>query len=626
MVDTGIETLTLAAEFPAATRDQWLKLVDGVLKGAAFDKRLVGRSHDGLAIQPLYPRAAAATPLAGRPARRAWRVTQRVDHPDAAAANAEALHDLENGATGLALVFAGAAGANGFGLDVSAETLSAVLDGIYLDAGVAIELQIGPHATAVPGHLADYLAAKGVAPAACDIRFGYDPLGAMAATGASPHAWSAIAPTMAPTVRDLAANGFAGPFCVADGRVVHAAGGSEAQELAFALAVAVAYLRALEAGGMPLPTARDAVWFRLAADADQFLTTAKFRALRKLWARVEQACGLDAEPAFVAAETAWRMLTRRDPWVNMLRATIATVAAGLGGADSVTVLPFTAALGLPDRFARRVARNTQLILLEESNLAKVADPAAGAGGIEGLTDQLSRAAWTLFQEIEAAGGAGVALENGSIQGTIAKVRAEREAAVAKRRDPLTGTSEFPDIHEAPVAVLDVQPVTPPAFGPATVTLPALAPMRLAAPFEALRDASDAALAATEQRPSVFLANLGPIAAFTARAMFAKNLFEAGGIVALGNDGFAGHAEMSAAFNASGARIACLCSSDEVYATEAVAAAQALTAAGATHLYLAGRPGELQAPLEAAGVEGFVYFGCDVLATLRAAHGILGLGK
>ncbi len=235
---------------------------------------------------------------------------------------------------------------------------------------------------------------------------------------------------------------------MADGRIVHNAGGSEAQELAFALASAVSYLRALEASGIPLDAARGMIYFRLAADADQFLTIAKFRAMRKLWARIEEACGLAPKPAFVAAETAWRMMTRRDPAVNMLRATVAVFSAGLGGADAVTVLPHTMALGLPDRFARRVARNTQLILLEESNLAKVADPAAGSGGIEALTRQLCEAAWSQFQEIETAGGAAAALEQGLIQAKVAAVRAEREKNIARRKDALTGTSEFPNLKEA----------------------------------------------------------------------------------------------------------------------------------------------------------------------------------
>jgi methylmalonyl-CoA mutase len=373
---------------------------------------------------------------------------------------------------------------------------------------------------------------------------------------------------------------------------------------------------------MALDQARRMVLFRLAADADQFLTMAKFRALRKLWARVEAACGLAPEPAFVAAETAWRMMTQRDPWVNLLRTTMAVFAAGLGGANAITVLPFTLARGLPDRFARRLARNTQLILLEESNLAKVTDPAAGSGGMEDLTDQLCGAAWTLFQEIEAAGGAAAALEQGVIQRKVAAVRAERQAAVAKRRDALTGTSEFPDVHELPVAVLDVPPVEVPPY-PAAITFDALASMRLAEPFERLRDASDAHLVKTGARPKMFLANLGTPAAFTTRATFAKNFFEAGGIEAVTNDGFAGRDDMVAAFTASRAALACLCSSDAVYESEAVEAARALASAGARNIYLAGRPGALDAELKAAGVQGFIYVGCDVLASLQEAHARVG---
>ena len=293
------------------------------------------------------------------------------------------------------------------------------------------------------------------------------------------------------------------------------------------------------------------IFFRLAADADQFLTMAKFRSLRKLWARVEQACGLAPRAAFISAETAWRMMTKRDPWVNLLRATMAVFAAGLGGADSVTVLPFTAALGLPDRFARRLARNTQLILLQESNLAKVGDPAAGSGGIEAITDELCRAAWAAFQEIEAAGGIASALERGLLQERVATVRAKREQAVARRRDAITGTSEFPHLAETPVSVADVAPLSVPAY-PATIRFPALQAVRLAAPFEQLRDAADAMLARSGARPKIFLANLGRLAEFTARATFARNFFEAGGIEALTNEGFADQAEVIKTFAASGA--------------------------------------------------------------------------
>src|ERR1700754_5161462 len=430
-MSTETDDLRLAADFAPASRDDWRKLVDGVLKGAPFEK-LAGKTYDGLRIDPIYERAKNAAVIPGRAPAAPWQIMQRVDHPDAAAANTQALHDLENGATGLTLVFAGAKGAHGTGLEPTTAALARVLDGIYLDAGIGIEFQIGPQTRDMPAHFATLLQQKGISPGSVDVRFGLDPIGATAAWGNSPYPWSEIAKAFGPAAGRFAAQGFRGPFAVADGRVIHDAGGTEVQELAFVLAVAVAYLRSIEAAGVPLDTARRMIYARLSADADQFLTIAKFRALRLLWARVEQSCRLTPEPMYIAAETAWRMLTQRDSDVNMLRATIATFSAALGGANSITVLPHTLALGLPDAFARRVARNTQLVLLEESNLEKVADPAAGAGGIETLTRQLCEAAWAQFQEIEKAGGAFAALEQNIIQKKIAAARATRDANIAKR--------------------------------------------------------------------------------------------------------------------------------------------------------------------------------------------------
>ncbi len=614
---TTPDELRLAADFQPATYDDWRKLVDGVLKGAPFEK-LVGKTSDGLKIDPIYPRAKGATPVAARPAAAPWQIMQRIDHPDAKQANAQALHDLENGATGLTLVFAGANGAYGFGLEPSAEAIEQVLDGIYIDAGIAIELQVGPQSRMAAIHVAEYVKRKGLNPAACNIRFGLDPLGACAVWGSSPYSWAEIVPAVTGAIKGLAALGFKGPFAVADGRVIHDAGGSEVQELAFVLASGVAYLRAIEQAGVTLEDAQGMVYARLSADADQFLTLAKFRALRLLWARIEQASGLAPKALVVTADTAWRMLTQRDPYVNMLRATMATFSAGLGGANAITVLPHTLALGLPDPFARRAARNTQLVLLEESNLAKVSDPAAGSGGIEALTKQLCEAAWALFQEIEKAGGLFAALEQNLIQRKVAATRAVREANLAKRRDVLTGASEFPNLHEAEVAVLDAKPVALAPYGEAKFKFDPLPPMRLAAPFEALRDKSDSRLKSSGARPKIFLANLGTPADFTARAAFAKSFFETGGIEALDTAGFTDLAALAAAFEASGAAVACLCSSDKVYAAHAKAAAAALQAAGTKHIYLAGRPGEQEADLRAAGVGDFIFAGGDALAMLREA--------
>jgi methylmalonyl-CoA mutase len=611
---TDDPTLPLAAEFPPATREQWRKLVDGVLKGAPFEA-LTARTYDHLPIAPLYGPAERAHAAVGRRAAGPWRVMQRIDHPDPAAANQQALQDLESGATGLTLVFANSLNANGYGIPGSPDALARVLEGVQLEAGVLIDLNVSPETRQAAQHFADLVKHRNVAPESVAFSASINPLGGMAAAGHSPAPWPAVAANFAALVRGFADQGLRGPFAVADGRIIHNAGGSEAQELAFALASAVDYLRALEAGGVAPEMGRRMIYFRLAADADQFLTIAKFRAVRRLWARVEEACGLDSEPAFVAAETAWRMMTRRDPWVNVLRTTMAVFSAGAGGADSIAVLPYTAALGLPDRFARRLARNSQLMLLAESHLAKVADPAAGSGGIEDITDQLCQAAWALFQEIEAAGGTAAALAAGVIQGKVAAVRAARQAAVAHRRDAITGTSEFPDLHELPVAVLDV----PPADSPSAVT-PTFEPLwriRLAEPFERLRDASDAHLRKTGARPSVFLANLGKLSEFTARATFARNLFEAGGIEAVNNEGFSDTDAMVAAFRQSKARLACLCGSDEVYARDAEPAARALTADGA-QVYLAGRPMDRDA-YRAAGISSFIHLGCDALAILCMAH-------
>ncbi len=621
MKDVASDDLALASDFPPASRDQWRALVDAVLKGAPFDRKLVSATYDGLRIEPLYERLRGAGAVAGRPATMPWRVMARVDHPDPAIANRLALEELEGGATGLSLVFADSVGSCGFGIDGSAAALAQLLDGVYLDAGVAIECELSSQARDAPAQIASLARERGIDPAQLDLRAGFDPLGLMARRGGGPVAWTELAPVFARMVLDLSRIGLRGPFAVADARVVHDAGGSEAQELAFALAVAVAYLRALEAGGLPLDRACASISFRLAADADQFLTMAKFRALRRLWARVQEACGLDAAPAFVSAVTAWRMMTRRDPYVNMLRTTIAAFAAGLGGADSIVVLPFTAALGLPDAWARRVARNSQLILLEESGLAKVADPAAGSGGIEDLTDKLCRASWTLFQEIEAAGGAAAALETGLIQAKTATTRAAREKAIATRRDPLTGTSEFAHLAETPVSVIEANPPSTEALA-RTVAFAAMPAMRLSEPFEALRDAADRLADKTGTRPKVFLANLGRPADFIARATFARNVFAAGGIEAVdSSSGAEAESEtVAAAFRRSGAKLACLCSSDEVYAAHAAEAARALARAGAAHIYVAGRPDA--EGLQKAGVQSFVYAGCDVLATLRAAHAML----
>lgn len=616
-----IEDLELAAAFPRATRDDWLAQVERALKGADFEKKLVSRSREGIVVEPLYGKAEAARAPLGRAEAGPWQVLQRIDHPDPAEANRLALADLEGGASGLVLALAGSATARGFGLALAdADSLAAALSGVLLEL-VRLRLETAPFdGRRVATIVAEHVGRRGLPASGLDIDFGLDPVGDFARTGRLPLAWPELAARLTGTVADLRGRGFARGLVRVDTRAWHEAGAGPAQELAAALATGVLYLRVLDEAGIAPEEAAPLLSFLMPADADAFFTLAKFRALRRLWARVEEACGLAPRPIRLDAETAWRMGTKRDPWVNMLRATVATFSGALGGADGITVLPFTAALGLPDGFARRMARNTQLILAEESNLWRVTDPAAGSGAFEALTEALCENAWGLFQAIEREGGILASLAAGHEQARIAETRGKASRDIATRRAPITGTSEFPHLGEAPVSVLMPAPSEAGPALPAEAALEAepLPSVRDAEPFEALRDASDDALARRGRRPSVFLANLGPLAAFTARATFARNFFEAGGIEAVTNDGFPSPEALAAAFRASGAALACLCSSDEVYAREAAAAAKALKAAGARHLYLAGRPGELEAALRVSGVSDYIFVGCDVLALLSRA--------
>ena len=609
-----MEDRPLADLFPPATRERWLGLVEGVLKGGDFEKRLVSKTADGIRIEPLYD---PAEPVA-QPMRQPgpWRIAQRVDHPAGETARDLALADLEGGADALTLVFSGAPAARGFGLTAAtAEALDAALASVMLPL-IAIRLDAGGRGLEAAALLKGVAERRGEALGGLDIDLGLDPVGTFAATG---RLGADFGKDLSDALATFDGAGFAGRACLADGRPYHEAGASEAVELAAVLATAVAYLRALEAGGHDVARARDAVAVLLVADADEFLTIAKFRAMRRLWARVEAACRLEPKPLRLHAETAWRMMNRNDPFVNILRTSMAAGSAGLGGADSVTALPYTAALGLADAFARRVVRNSQIVLIEESNLARVADPAAGAGSFETLTDALTRTAWDAFQAIEAEGGIVASLRSGALQARIAETAKTRKKNVATRREALTGASEFPFLAEKPVTTLDVAPLPGEAvpFGSGEgLTCTPLPTRRLAEPYEALREASDAHLAESGKRPRVFLANLGAVAVFNARSTFAANAFAAGGIEAVNEDGFDAADAAAQAFAKSGARIACLCSSDAVYATHAAAAARALKAAGAARIYLAGKPDEA---LKAAGVDSFLYAGADLLALLGEAR-------
>lgn len=451
---TPAATMAISAARPAfpdaAGEAAWRAAVAAVLKGDDLDARLVTRTLDGIPVAPLYPPAAAAAPAG---ARRPCTVTARLDADDVPPRD-----DVANGADGLVLTFAGAGPARGFGLDPAG--VAAALEGVAIDR-LPLRLEPAPFGglEAVRA-LLDLAEARRIDAGALAIDAGIDPLGFMARTGEAPQPWGVLSGLVAEVVAAVRGRGLAGPLLLADGRPHHEAGASEAQELAAVLGAGVAYLRLLETAGTPLDAARRSLSFLLAADADELMTIAKFRALRRLWARVEADCGLDAAPIALHGETSWRMLTRRDPPTNLLRNALACAGAMLGGADGVTVLPHTAALGLPEAHARRLARNTALVLRDEAGLDRVADPAAGSGAFEALTEGLCAVAWDLFAATERAGGLPAALAEGSWARRLAETRGRRIADFGSGARALVGTSLHPLAEEPPAAVLRRAP--PPA--------------------------------------------------------------------------------------------------------------------------------------------------------------------
>lgn len=629
--------LTLARDFEAATRDAWMALVQKALKGGDFEKKLVGRTYDGIRLEPLYgvqpgQRAASVRERgAVRPGDGpAWDLRQGTTGADPAVVNAALLEDLDGGATGVVLRMASLERG---GLPVEAQAVARALDGVRLDWGVSVSLEAGSAYEAAGEALLAALAATGRDAATCTLALNADPLGALARTGSLSRDG---AQSMAALARlfDLAASLPHARAGLVDGRPYHDAGASEAQELACLAATLVAVLRALDIAGHPPVTALPRIAFALSADAQIFATIAKLRAARRLLARIAQASGAPAYQPHLSVETSARMMAGRDAYTNLLRTTVACAAAAMAGADAITVLPFSWALGQPDALARRMARNTQIVLMEESGLGRVLDPAGGSWYVEQLTDDLAGTAWTLFQEIEGKGGMLAALQSGHIQRLIAATAAERARNLATGREELIGVANFPDLTEAGFTVA---PYPPPLSGDdddAAITAEPLPLRRLGAPLEALRDTADAYAARNGSPARIFLANLGTIPEFSARATFARNFFAAGGIESVSNDGFSSTSDVGRAFAESGATAACLCSSDANYALQAEAAAQALTAAGAQHVFLAGRPPSVKAPsgkegdtaeaFRAAGIGTYIYMGCDAPATLAKAQQLLGV--
>ncbi|MGE2691652.1 methylmalonyl-CoA mutase small subunit [Mycolicibacterium pulveris] len=560
-----------------ADLQRWRSAVAGVLAKSTKqepadlppepERLLDSPTYEGFPIRPLYTGldAVAEHPLPGqwpyvrggdalRDVKAGWKVVEAFPANGSTAAgeqNGALLLALTEGVSGLVLKIGEPDG-------VAAAELDRLLDGVFLDL-VPVVLDAGP----------DYVAAAEAAlalltdfdddqRARLSLDLGADPL--TAAVSGRP------APDVADVVRTAAQiTGHGGHVraITVDGPAFHNIGANASWELAGSIAAAVTYLRLLGEGGVGGADALRQISFRLAADDDQFMTIAKMRAARLLWARVAEVIGAPTAAATLHAVTSLPMMAKRDPWVNMLRTTLAAFAAGVGGADTVQVHPFDVAIdggfpGTAASFARRIARNTQLLLIEESHVGRVLDPAGGSWHVEDLTEQLAEQAWKQFQDIESRGGFQAARDY--VVEQIAEVAERRAADIAHRRTAVTGVNEFPNLAEPPL--------------PPGEVLPGVA--RYAAGFEALRDRSDAFLERTGARPQVQLLPLGPLAEHNIRTTFATNLLAAGGIEAVPE-----------ADRANPAQVAVICGTDARYAAEASATVEAARKAGVAHVLLAG---------------------------------------
>ncbi len=582
------------ASGPAHERADWEKIAAGVLRKSgrmtADDpddlvwRKLARTTLDGLDVTPLGTADLLGDlQTAGRPDRAGeWDVRAWFADPDAKATAADIATDLDNGVTSVWLEV----GAGG----VAVGDLDSALGAVLLDVAPVVLQAADPVAAAEAfAGLARGVSTGSTTGLAAGTSLGADPLAAVVRDGAEVDVDGVVR-----AVAEEAVSLGCGALVV-DGTAVHDLGASDVQELGWTMAVGTAYLRLLVAAGHSVEDAAGLIDFRYAATDEQFLTIAKLRAARRLWARVLELSDVAAEARQQRqhAVTSRPMMTKYDPWVNMLRTCVAAFAAGVGGADAVTVLPFDSRLGLPDAFGRRIARNTSALLVHESHVAKVADPAGGAYAVEKLTDDVALAAWAELQRLEDDGGAQAAVP--ALRERIGAVVAERDAQIARRKRPLTGLSEFPNLAEVlperrpyPDGALTVRP-----YGQA---------------FEELRDDPTAG--------TVFLATMGTVAAHTARATFASNLFAAGGIGVV-NPGRADDVDaVLAAHAAAGSpRVVCLTGSDAAYAAWGAELAAALREAGARWVVLAGKKLDFE-------VDDTCAMGVDALDFLRRTRAVL----
>ncbi len=697
------------SEFPPTPYEEWRKVVDKFLKGAPFEKRLITKTYEEIDLQPMYRRedVAGLPHLDSLPGfapylrgtsplgyvTQSWDVAQELPCATPAEFNAALRADMSRGQNAVNLVLdhptlsgvdadqanPGEVGKGGLSISSVAD-LAQALDGVDLET-TPIYIQASASALTFTALLAALVKQQGKSLAKVRGAVGMDPLSQLARDGHLSRDLDGIYAVMAQLTTWAAANAPQVQTITVQGHPYHNGGASTTQELAFALATAVEYIRAMQNRGLSIDDIAPRIRFSLSVGTNFFMEIARLRAARLLWAKIVKAFGGSDESqkmSLHARTSSWNQ-TVYDPHVNLLRATTEAFSSAVGGCDSLHISPFDELLRTPDEFSRRIARNTHTVLREESHITRTVDPAGGSWYVENLTDSVGRKAWALFQEIEKQGGMVKALEAGWPQKQVADTAAKRAANIAKRKDIFVGSNMYPNLKETRIepeavdfaarqaeraaalsqfrasanagqkqAALDtltqgsnkVEAAIQAALAGATLgeiakaaradakTGPTITPIyayRGAQAFETLREAAEAFVARTGQRPQVFLATMGPLTQHKGRADFSTAFLAVGGIETIYPAGFETADEAADAALASGAPAVVICSTDPTYPELVPPLAQKLKQANpGLIVLLAGYPADHVEAFKAAGVDDFIHLAANcqsLLSTLQKKMGV-----
>lgn len=607
--------------FPPVSTQEWKDKVVADLKGADFDKKLVWRTSEGFDVKPMYReedienlKSLNSLPgefpyVRGTRTDNDWMTRQDIDVVDVKAANEKALDILEKGVNSL--------GFHMQGEQISVENLAVLLEGIHAEC-IEINFMVCiRNAAKLATALTEYYTTKGYNLAELCGSINFDPYKRILKKGKDVESVA----TMASEVLAAAAQLKKYRVLAVDALLINNAGGHITQELGYALAWGNEWMAAMTDAGYKAEEIACRIKFNFGISSNYFMELAKFRAARMLWAQIVKqynpACDCACKMMAHATTSEFNQ-TIYDAHVNLLRTQTETMSAALGGVDSITTLPFDKVYTTPDEFSERIARNQQLLLKEESHLDKITDPGAGSYYIENLTVAIAEQAWKLFLDIEERGGFHAALKAGYIQEQVNNAGATRLSNVARRKEILLGSNQYPNINEkAAEKIAPAQNCGCGCSGECKPELPTLNFQRAASEFEALRLSTEAA----EKQPVVFMLTIGNLAMRLARSQFSSNFFGCAGYKIIDNLGFdTVQAGIDAALEAK-ADIVVLCSSDEEYETLAPEAFKYLN--GRAHFVVAGAPA-CSEDLKAIGITEFINVRSNVLDTLKSFNAKLSI--